>query len=252
MISVSVSLTQAFLNIKVEEGEKHEAIEQGVEEPGAHAVAAAFPEMEHQNPHVPRRVRHHQNNPTHHHERETPPPHSHLLAESVSVHQREHQAHRKNGQNLERLRELQPQKRHADEDGVVREVEHRELPGAPEEREEGADDVEEAGEVEHVRPEEDSAGGARAQGEAQQPLERGLVALPEPPRVADFGHGGAQHAGEDGGGDDGHGQAVEGRDGPQWDGLLAAEEVAEEDVEGGGDGNVGRDGGDEEPPRRRP
>lgn len=92
--------------------------------------------------------------------------------------------------------------------------------------------MDEAGEVEDVRPEEDAARGARPQWETEKPLERRrLRSAEEPSGFADFRGGWEQDAGEDGGGDDGHGEAVNGGDGAQRDGPVTAEEERQEEVE---------------------
>ena len=112
--------------------------------------------------------------------------------------------------------------------------------------------MEEAREVEDVGPEEDAPGGARAEWEAEEPLEGGLGAAPEPAGVSDFGGGGEEDPGEDGGGDEGHGEAVEGWQGAEGDGGATAEEEGEEEVEGEGEEDVEGDGGEEEEPRGAP
>lgn len=71
--------------------------------------------------------------------------------------------------------------------------------------------MKEAREVEDVGPEEDSAGGACTERETEEPLERGLGPVPEPPRLFDFRGGGEQNSGEDGGGDEGHGEEMDRR-----------------------------------------
>ncbi|KAK2976708.1 hypothetical protein RJ640_013964 [Escallonia rubra] len=88
----------------------------------------------------------------------------------------------------------------------------------------GADDVrisdllyqgrEEAGQVEGVGPEEHAARWARAEREAEEPLERGLGLAPEPSGSADIHGGKEEQADEDGGGDEGLG----GKDWAEGDG----------------------------------
>lgn len=76
--------------------------------------------------------------------------------------------------------------------------------------------MDESREVEYVRPEEDAPGGARAEREAEEPLERRrLRASPKPPCLPDFSRGGEEDAGEDRRGDDRHGEAVDCRNGTQ-------------------------------------
>lgn len=157
-----------------------------------------------------------------------------------------------NPDDLERLRELQPEEGDADGDGVAEQLEVRDFPVA-EEGDEGADGVEEAGEVEGVGPKEDAAGGAGAQREAEEPLERGGAgAAPQPAAVLDLGGGGEEGAGEDGGGDDGHAEGVGGGEGAEGEGAAVAEEEEEEDVEEESGGDVEDDGGEEEGPGGAP
>lgn len=103
--------------------------------------------------------------------------------------------------DLERLGEFEPEERHADEDGVVEEVEEREA-AAPQNGEVGAEDVEETREVKRVGPEEHAPRGARPDRETQQPLERRLTPPPYPPGFPDFRGGGRQDPEEDPKGDE--------------------------------------------------
>lgn len=81
---------------------------------------------------------------------------------------------------------------------------------APENGEVCTEGVEETGEVEYVRPEEDPTRGSCTRREAEEPLEgSGFGATPVPPDVADFRGGGEEDAGEDCGGYKGHAEAVE-------------------------------------------
>lgn len=88
--------------------------------------------------------------------------------------------------------------------------------------------MEEAGEVENVWPEEHAAGGAGAEGEAEQPLEWRFGPPPEPPGVSYFCDGWEEDSGEYDGGEESQSQAVKGRERTQWDGMAAAEEAEEE------------------------
>lgn len=127
---------------------------------------------------------------------------------------------------------------------------------APEDCEIGAEGVEEAGEVVNVGPEEDAPRGARAQGEAEEPLESGgFGAAPEPTGVADLRGGGEEDPGEDGGGDEGHGEGMEGWEGPQGEGSVvvpAENQEVDKEVEEDGENHVSGDGGEEEGPRGPP
>ncbi|GAB2282521.1 hypothetical protein Dimus_017062 [Dionaea muscipula] len=140
-----------------------------------------------------------------HHEREARAGKPDRRPEPVPVHHGGHQRGEDDPEDLKRLGELEPQEGHEDEDGVVEQLEKGHPPPA-EDGEEAAEDVEEAGEVEDVGPEEDAAGGAGAEREAEEPLQGGLGAAPEPTGLADLGGRGEQDAGEDGDGDDGHGE----------------------------------------------
>ena len=69
--------------------------------------------------------------------------------------------------------------------------------------------------TENIGPEENTTTGTHPKGETQQPLERGLVAPLEPPRLFDFGGGEDQEAREYGGGDYKHREAMERKNGSQ-------------------------------------
>lgn len=99
--------------------------------------------------------------------------------------------------------------------------------------EDGSEAVGKTGDVENIGPEEDSSGGAGAEGEAEEPLKRGgeFGPPPEPAGVADLGGGGEEDTGEDGGGGEGHGEGVEGGEGAEGEGAAVAEEDEEEEVE---------------------
>lgn len=111
--------------------------------------------------------------------------------------------------------------------------------------------MEEAGEVVDVGPEEDAAGGAGSQREAEEPLQGGFGLTPEPSRVADLGGGRYQDSGEDDDGGERHGEAVKCGEGTDGDGAVAAEK-SEREVEEEGEEEVGGDGGEEEGPRGAP
>ncbi|GAB4847099.1 hypothetical protein Ancab_026109 [Ancistrocladus abbreviatus] len=98
--------------------------------------------------------------------------------------------------------------------------------------------MEESGEIEDIGPEEDPTGRAGPQGEAEEPLERGLRPPPEPTGLPDFGCGGEEDAGEDGGGDYGHGKRMEGGEWAQGDGAPSVEEEAKEEMKGEGEEDV--------------
>lgn len=187
-----------------------------------------------------------------HHQRKARSGQPYLRPETVPVNHGVEQSGEKYCQDLERLGELEPEKWHEDENGLVEEREDREL-SAAEDCEERPGKLEESREVEGVGPEEDSPGGARAEGEAEEPLEGrgGLGAAPEPAGVADLCGGGEDGADEDYGGDQRHGEAMDGRYGSERDGTAAPEERQDE-VERGGGSDVGCDGCEEEGPRGAP
>ncbi|CAK9155459.1 unnamed protein product [Ilex paraguariensis] len=143
-----------------------------------------------------------------------------------------------------RLRKLEPEEGHEDESRVVEELEKRESPTL-QNGEECTECLKELREIEDIGPEEDASRRACSEWETKEPLEWGFRAPPEPPGVADLGGCRGESSCKDGGGDECHDEAVEGRDGAQWDGAAAAEEE-EEVVEGGGGGYVGGDGDEEE------
>lgn len=168
-----------------------------------------------------------------HHEHRTDGGQSDLGPETVRVDRRVDEGRDENGEDLKGLGEFEPEKGGDDQDRVVEETEPAEA-SAAEDRKEGAEEVEEAGEVEDVRPEEDAPRGARAEGKAEEPLDGGGPrAPPQPPRVADLGGGGEERAEEDDGGDQAHRDAVDCRDWAErdWPESPAAEEVEGEGVE---------------------
>lgn len=121
---------------------------------------------------------------------------------------------------------------------MVEELEEGEFPMA-EDRQPRAERVEETREVIDVRPEEHAPGGARAEGETEEPLERGGAgSAPQPPRVADLGGGGEEAPGEDGGGDERHRQGVDGGERPEGDGAAVSENEERKIVENHGGGDV--------------
>lgn len=105
-----------------------------------------------------------------------------LHPETTAVKQGVEEGGAEDGDDLEGLRELEPEEGDEDGDGVVEEVVVQFEAAASsslehEEGEEGAGQLQEAREVEEVGPEEDPAGGPGAQWEAEKPLQRG----PGPP-----------------------------------------------------------------------
>lgn len=166
--------------------------------------------MHRKHPSVRHEITNHENQLTIHHERrehrtgQTEPG-----PESVAVNHRVNQRGRQNGENLVRLRELEPEERREGHGWVAEELRHGESP-ATKDGEDRAEHVEEPREVEHVGPEEDAAGGACAERETEEPLEGsgGFAPPPEPPRVTDLRGGGEEDSGENSGGENGHEEAV--------------------------------------------
>lgn len=190
-----------FFNVELQEEQKNRAVEDGVANPSANPIAPAFPNVQRQHSHVAHQVASQQHHLAVHHERKTCARQSDSRPEPVAVHDRVEQRGGQYGQDLERLGEFQPEERHEDEDRLVEEVEERQSPAA-EDGEECAEEVEKAGEVEDVGPEEDASGRAGAEREAEEPLERGgLSPPPEPAGVANLCGGGDEDAGEYDGGD---------------------------------------------------
>lgn len=179
-------------------------MEDGVEGPGADAVAPTFREVEEEHGEVAEEVAHQEHHPAvdinddacrkaaacrrRRHRR-----HNYIIniakecctlhPEMTAVKQGVAEGGAEDDDDLEGLRELEPEEGDEDGDGVVEEVvvqfeaassssslEH-------EEGEQGAGQLKEAREVEEVGPEEDPAGGPGAQREAEKPLQRG----PGPP-----------------------------------------------------------------------
>jgi hypothetical protein len=92
--------------------------------------------------------------------------------------------------------------------------------------------VEESGEVEDVRPEEYTAGGASSDWEAEKPLESTCFdSSPEPASISDLSEGGEEDAGEDCEGDESHGEAVEGGEWAERKRAAFAEDDEEEKMQ---------------------
>ena len=227
-------------HIEVEEQHQHRSVKHSVEDPRANPVAPTFEEeVQQEHPNMAHHVATQQRDLAIEHKGEARAPKPNRGPEPVPVHQGVHQGGEEDGEDLKGLGELEPEEGHKGGDGVIEDLEKRQ-PATSQDGEECGEHVEEAGEVVEVGPEEDPAGGAGAQGEAEEPLEGGLGAAPEPPGVADLGGGGEECSGEDGGGAEGHGAAVEGGEGAEGEG----EGEGEEEVEGYG--------GEEEGPRGTP
>lgn len=99
-----------------------------------------------------------------------------LHPETTAVKQGVEEGGAEDGDDLEGLRELEPEEGDEDGDGVVEEVVVQFEAASPEHEqgEQGVGQLQEAREVEEVGPEEDPAGGPGAQREAEKPLQRGL------------------------------------------------------------------------------
>ena len=80
-------------------------------------------------------------------------------------------------QDLQRVRELEPEETRDERGGVPRDSRGRELALAEEDNE-GVEELVQFGEVECVGPKEDATRGARAHGEAREPPETGLGSGP--------------------------------------------------------------------------
>ncbi|KAI3412342.1 Hexosyltransferase [Psidium guajava] len=235
------------LHVEVQEQHQDRAVQHRVEHPRADPVAPALGQVQRQNADVAHQVAPQEHDLAVRDEREARDGQPDGGPEAVPVHGGVDERGREDGEDLERLRVLEPEEGDASEGGVVEELRGGEA-AAAEDGEEGAEHVEEAGEVEGVGPEEDAAGGAGAEREAEEPLERRRPgAAPQPLGIADLGGGGEEGPREDSGGEEGHEEAVEGRGGADGDGASAQEEE-EEEVEKEGEGEVEGDGGDEEGP----
>ncbi|KAH6826829.1 hypothetical protein C2S53_013027 [Perilla frutescens var. hirtella] len=179
-----------------------------------------------------------------HHEREAGAGQPDRRPEPVAVDHGVNQRSQQNRQNLERLREFQPQKRHEDQNRVVEQLEEGELP-VSENGDERTERVEETRQVVDVRPEEHPAGGAGADGEAEEPLEGGGARPPpQPTRIADLGGGGEEDPGEYGGGDQRHREGVDGGNGAERNGAAVTGDEEDDGVEDDGGGDVDGDGGE--------
>lgn len=187
-----------FLDVELQEEQQNRTIQHGIEAPGPNAVATPFEQVQQKHHKMANQVADKQHHLAVHHKRKARSGQPYLDAEPVPINYGVEQGGEKYCQDLEWLGELKPEKWHDDQNRLVEEREHRE-PSAAEDGEERAQKVEEAREVEGVGPEEDASGGARAEGEAEEPLEGrgGLGAAPEPSRVPDLGGGGEEDADED-------------------------------------------------------
>ncbi|CAL5373100.1 unnamed protein product [Camellia sinensis] len=242
----NLSPPKMHLDIEIKKQQENGSIENRIEPPSPNSITPTIQKMKQKHTHMAQNITTEKNNLTSDHKGETSTGQTNGSPKSVAINKRVNRGGNENGKNLKRLREFEPEEGHEDENGVVEEAEEGEVAGA-EDGEEGAESVEEAGEVEEVGPEEDAAGRAGAEGETEEPLERGFGAGPEPAGVADLGGGGEEEAGEDGGGDEGHGEGVEGGEGTQGEGTAEGEEREEEREE-----EVGGDGAEEEGPGGAP
>lgn len=237
------------LHVEVQEQHQDRAVEDRVEHPRADPVASALDQVQRQHSEMAYQVATQERDLAVRDEREARDGKPDGGPEPVAIHGGVDERGREDGEDLERLGELEPEEGDASEGRVVEELREGEA-AAAEDGEEGAEHVEEAGEVENVGPEEDATGGAGAEREAQEPLEwRRPGAAPEPPGVADLGGRGEEGPRKDSGGEEGHEKAVEGRCGADRDGAAAREE---EEVEEEGEGEVEGDGGGEEGPGGSP
>lgn len=187
--AVGATERQPLLEMQQEE-EQDGGVEDGIEDPSPDPVAPTFEDVKEKDPEVAHEVARQRRDLAVHDEREPRRPHPDLRPEPVPVHDGVDERGGQDREHLERLGEFEPQKGHADEDALVEELEGID-PAVAEDGEEGAEQVEEAGEVEGVGPEEHAAHGARAEREAEEPLEGGRFSPPpDPPRVLDLGGGG--------------------------------------------------------------
>ncbi|GER31020.1 P-loop containing nucleoside triphosphatehydrolases superfamily protein [Striga asiatica] len=205
-------------NIEIQKQETNRGVENRIENPGTDPIAPALDEVQEEHADVAHQIAPQQRHLAADDEREAGGGKSDRRPEPIAV----------DGGAGER------QEGGDDRGGVGEEVGEGQSPAAGG-GDEGAEGVREPGEVEGVGPEEDAAGGAGAEGEAEEPLEGGgAAAAEEPPRVADLGGGGEGGAGEYCGGGEGHEEGVGG--GEEAEGEGEAEE--EEEAEGGGGGKA--------------
>lgn len=244
-------LVQVNFDIEVQEEEEDHTIQQRIENPSTDSITSALHKVQEQNTDVEGQVATEHDDLAVQHEGEAGARQAYGGPEPVAVDHGVDQGDGEDGQHLEGLRELEPEEGHKRHEGVVEELEQGQATTS-QDGEEGAQHVEEAGEVVHVRPEEDPTRRPGAQWEAEQPLERGLGPPPEPAGLVDLGGGGQEDSGEDGGGDDGHAEAVDGGNGSERDGSTRAAEEGEEEAEDDGEEEVEGDGGEQEGPGGAP
>lgn len=118
------------VHIKLDEEQKNGGIEHRIEEPSPNSVAAAFEKLQQENPNVASQVASKQNHLAIDHERETRAGQPDSDPEPIPINHRVEQTGGEYGQDLERLRKLEPQEGHEDEDGLVEEVEEGQPPAA--------------------------------------------------------------------------------------------------------------------------
>ncbi|KAH6832161.1 hypothetical protein C2S53_007439 [Perilla frutescens var. hirtella] len=173
-VSGGVEFPEMHFEVEIQEEEHDRAVENGVEEPGFEAVAAAGDEVEQEHCAVAHQIAAQEDDLAVEDEREARARQPDRRPEPVAVDGGVDERRQQDSDHLKGLRELEPEERHEYGDGVAEQLEEGDLPVA-EDGDERPDGVEEAGEVEGVRPEEDAAGGAGAEGEAEEPLEGGGV-----------------------------------------------------------------------------
>jgi hypothetical protein len=254
----TVVIADAALSVAMQEDPEQGGVEQGVEEPGADAAAAAVAgaEVHPDDADVAGEVAAEQRELAGERDGRGPGgargrearPDPEAESEGDGVRERG----RKDGEYLERLRELEPEEGHGDGGGVSEDPRDA-APAAAQHGEDAPRGVEVARQVVGVGPEEDAAGGARPRREAEQPAEgRGAAAAaPGPARVPYLRHRRQQRAGEDDRRDGRHEQRVGRRDGAQRERPAAAQR-GEEGGEGEAERHVGGEEAEEEGPGGEP
>ncbi|KAF7817551.1 hypothetical protein G2W53_031520 [Senna tora] len=233
--------------------EENSSIEHRIEEPSANPVTSSSEEMEKKHSNMAHHIGSQEQHLAIESEGEACAGQADLPPETVGIDEGVKESGNENSHDLKGLGKFEPEEGHEKENGMVEKPEEGEVAVAKN-GEEGAEEVEEAREVEDVGPEEDRARGTSSKWEAEEPFEgsgSGSGSTPEPAGMADFGVSGEEDAKEDEEREDGHEKAVDGRDGAQGDATTPTPHTEEQVEQEGGD-HVGGDGVDQEVPGGAP
>ncbi|CAI0429321.1 unnamed protein product [Linum tenue] len=160
-------------HIGIQEQKHNRGVQYRIEHPSSDPIAPSLHEMKQQNSDVADQIPSEQSNLAIEHKGEAGAGQPDCGPEPVPVNRRINHGGEHDSEDLETLREFEPEEGNDGEDDVVEELAEDEAAGG-EDGEEGAEHVDESGEVVHVRPEEDPTRGPGSDGETEEPLKRGL------------------------------------------------------------------------------